>query len=185
MSKRRWIFSIFILVAIVQLAVIGSRIVKWETIMRTGKQFKFRAAPVDPSDVFRGRYIELNFEASSVPRDPGLKLRTDQKVFARLEEDKEGFAAIGGLSLEPPKDADFLRVRTGYVASKEDKVRVQLPFTRYYVEEKTAPAAEKAYRVASARQKRNAYALVRVKDGYGVIEDLFIGGKPIKEFLRW
>jgi hypothetical protein len=45
------------------------------------------------------------------------------------------------------------------------------------MEERKAPKAEQVYRENS----RNTYALVRVRDGVGVIEDLFVGDKPIRE----
>jgi len=188
MSARARILAAFVLLAIVQLAVIGSRIVKWETVMRTGKEYKFRAAPVDPADPFRGRYVALAYEAASVPRDQAPNLRSHQEAFALLGVDRDGFAEIKALASEPPADADFVRVRIGYVSHvrplEQKEISLDLPFERFYVPEEIAPAAEKAYGAASARDKKDAYAVVRVKDGYGVIEDLFIGGEPIREFLR-
>jgi hypothetical protein len=55
------------------------------------------------------------------------------------------------------------------------------------MEESKAPKAEDAYRqFGNRRDQTNAptYAVVRVKDGRGVIEDLCITGVPVREFLR-
>jgi hypothetical protein len=49
------------------------------------------------------------------------------------------------------------------------------------MEETKAPAAEKAYRESNRRGAQDAYVVLRVRDGAGVIENLFVGGKPIAE----
>ena len=65
-----------------------------------------------------------------------------------------------------------------------DLVCFDLPFDRYYMEEKLAPAAEAAYRQNSGREKRDAYVVVRIRSGRAVIEDLFICEKPILEYIE-
>ena len=42
----------------------------------------------------KGKYITLNFEADSFKKNNSTQWTRDQKVFAVLEEDKEGFAEI-------------------------------------------------------------------------------------------
>jgi hypothetical protein len=51
------------------------------------------------------------------------------------------------------------------------------------MEEKAAPAADKLYRQGSSK-KQNAYVLVRIKDGFVVIESLYVGGRPIEEAVK-
>ena len=36
----------------------------------------------------------------------------------------------------------------------------------------------------SRRDRQETYAVVRIKDGRGVIEDLFINDVPIREFIK-
>lgn len=51
--------------------------------------------------------------------------------------------------------------------------------------EKLAPAAETAYREHARRgHQRDACTTVRVRNGRAVIEDLYVAGKPIREFLK-
>jgi hypothetical protein len=67
-----------------------------------------------------------------------------------------------------------------------DPFPYNLPFTRFYMEETLAPRAEAAYSRHANRRDRtvdDVYVSVRVKDGRGVIEDLFIKGRPIRDFL--
>jgi uncharacterized membrane-anchored protein len=65
-----------------------------------------------------------------------------------------------------------------------DKVYLDLPIDRYYMEEKAAPAAERVYRQHTQRDKQDAYVTVRVKDGFAVIEGLFVGGQKIEDAVR-
>ena len=49
--------------------------------------------------------------------------------------------------------------------------------------ESRAPKAEQAYRHYGSRQGQ-AYVMVCVKNGRGVIENLFVRDQPIREFIR-
>ena len=59
-----------------------------------------------------------------------------------------------------------------------------ISFDRFYMEERTAPAAEQAYRQNSRRDSQNASVIVRIRGGRGVIENLLIGDVPIAEYVR-
>ena len=52
MVKKKMLFVLFILVALIQIAVSASMIINREIILKSGKQYKFRTAPVDPYDAF-------------------------------------------------------------------------------------------------------------------------------------
>ncbi|HUR30287.1 MAG TPA: GDYXXLXY domain-containing protein, partial [Saprospiraceae bacterium] len=53
----------FAIMVLVQLYVPASMIMESEKVLKEGKEFKFKTAPVDPTDPFRGKYVELNFDA--------------------------------------------------------------------------------------------------------------------------
>ncbi|MDD5136646.1 MAG: hypothetical protein PHN63_04800, partial [Candidatus Omnitrophica bacterium] len=55
---------------------------------------------------------------------------------------------------------------------------------RYYMEEKAAPAAERAYRQSAQRDTQDAYIIVRIKDGFAIIENLYVGGQKIEDAVR-
>ena len=61
---------------------------------------------------------------------------------------------------------------------------VSLPFDKYWVTERDAPAAEAAYRAQSRRDKRNAFCTVRVFRGDAALEQLYLDGVPLGEYLR-
>lgn len=51
--NRKILLSVFILVAVMQLYVPGKMIFDNEDILETGIEYKFKTAPIDPSDPFR------------------------------------------------------------------------------------------------------------------------------------
>ena len=179
--RQRVLLSLFIGVAIVQLLVPGSMIYSREMTLRNGDQVRFRTTPVDPYDPFRGRFVALDLEAATAPIPEGVKLRRGQRVYAHLGVDEAGFAALTTLSLKRPERVSFIRVRVRSIRGQTAHLR--LPFDRYYLEEPVAPEAERAYRRHSRRDTRDAYITVRVRDGQTVLEELYIAGKPLLEFL--
>jgi uncharacterized membrane-anchored protein len=168
---------VFGLVALAQLAVPASLIWKREQTLRQGSVWKFRTAPVDPVDVFRGRYVALEFEAEAQEITPPPNLTGDETIFITLRADAEGFAQIDQVSATRPLGDEFIEARlVGRTVS--------LPFDKYWVTERDAPAAETAYRTQSRRDKRNAFVTVRVFRGDAALEQLYLDGQPLGEYLR-
>jgi uncharacterized membrane-anchored protein len=182
MKGRSLFLGIFICVALIQIAVSISMIVRREITLHFGHQFKFRTAPIDPYDVFRGRYVAIRVENNYAPVPDDIKLLRNRKVYAVIEEDKDGFARISRITVRRPRGKAYVQARVTYASG--DRVYLRLPFNRYYLEEKVAPAAEAAYRTYSRRGLQGAYVTVRVLSGLAVIEELYVGGKPILEFVR-
>lgn len=180
--KTKSLLFLFAVAVLLQLAVPASMIARRERVLRDGQAFKFRTAPVDPYDAFRGRYVALGLEQRSVPLAPGQDFQRGQKVYALLEEDAEGFAHYAGLSRTRPEAQPFLATRIHYVSGTN--AFLDLPFDRFYMEENKAPAAEQAYREHSRRTNNTAYIQVRIQNGFGVIEDLYLNNTPIQAYLE-
>lgn len=182
MKTSRLMLTILIVVAVVQLAVPASLIVERELALRQGQAYKFKTAPVDPADAFRGRYVALRFEQSSAPSTPGQKLESGQKAYATIAVGQDGFARFSSVSSRPPADQPHLRCHVAWANGSQ--VQLELPIDRFYLEESRAPAAEQAYWQHNRRGQQDTYAVVRVRNGLGVIENLFIGGQPVAELAR-
>jgi hypothetical protein len=174
-------FGCFALMAAAQLAVPAWMIVNHEETLRTGELFKFRTMPVDPYDAFRGRYVWLRIEQDSLPVPLGVQWARGQEVFATIETDTNGFSKLGALRATRPDKLPYLMVRINQIYGQT--AYVHAPLDRFYMEESLAPAAEKAYREHSRATNRTAYITVRIRDGSSVIENLWIDGRPIHEFV--
>jgi uncharacterized membrane-anchored protein len=181
MKTSGFLFGCFALMATAQLAVPAWMIVSHEQTLRTGEVFKFRTAPVDPYDAFRGRYVWLRIEQDSLPVPPGAQWTRGQEVFALIETDTNGFSRLSELRATRPDGRPYLAVRVNWVVGQTANLRV--PLDRFYMEESLAPAAEKAYREHTRASERKAYITARIRDGSGVIENLWIDGVPIREFV--
>ncbi len=177
--KLKAMLLILVVAAVVQLLVPVSMIQRREKTLREGEVFKFKTQPVDPYDAFRGRYVRLRYQ-NNVQLKPDHDFSRQQKVNAHIEVDEEGFSRFSDISREVPEDVPYLKTHLRYTPHTNAVVR--LPFDRMYLEEFEAPRAEKAY--AGARVRSNAYVTVRILDGFGVLEDLYVADVPIREYLK-
>jgi uncharacterized membrane-anchored protein len=187
--RRLGIFALFVATAIAQWAVPGSLIWKSERILAEGKQFRFRTRPVDPADLFRGRYVAIGIERDTVDLDrvPAEgEFRRGSVMYASLAVDAAGFAYPAALTPVPPPGADAVRVRVGWANRQPGigakNISVEYPFARYYAGEKSAPRIEGAVANPEILRQGETWVTVRVLGGDALIEDLFIAGKPAREY---
>lgn len=177
--------ALFVVVAVVQLALATGAIVKSELALRTGEAFRFRIQPVDPVDAFRGRYVAIRFETERAPVADDFEVVSGKFVFIPIEVGEDGYAALGRAALERPSRGAYLRLRAGGVYPDEDGKRymwINLPFRRFYMDEDLAPQAERAV-WTGRRSRREASIGVRIRHGVGVIEELYIDDVPIHQWL--
>ena len=190
---KKYLFHIFILIALIQLAIPVKSIYDQEQILAHGKEFKFRTAPVDPNDPFRGKYIALRFKENTINVAPYEKWKQGDEIYAHINEDKNGFAQLTYASKAKPTNhkhyivAKIRRVKT----SMDEKnnitnieISIQYPFDRFYMEESKAKAAEDLYRKSTADQKKITYALVNVKKGKATLKDVMIDGVSIQKLVE-
>lgn len=155
-----------------------------------GVEYKFKTAPVDPSDPFRGKYITLAFDAETYhPADTAEAHFPEQvDVFALLSTDSLGYAKIVHLSQEPPTEGlDYITTEIYYVYRDADNkpiVSLNFPFKRYYLEESKASEAEKLYWATGRDTTAVCYAKVSVYEGKSTLTDVMIGDKSIVDIIR-
>lgn len=186
MSKAKW----FVVVALGMLAVPLRMVWDHEQVLRSGETFLFKTAPIDPRDPFRGEYVSLVFMAEQGDWFCEGLAETDgtQNVYAQLGQDPDGFALITGLSLHKPASGPYILVKasSAWGARPEVVRRVELPFDRFYLQEGQGPRTEQLLRPNRALaepEDREAWAVVKVRNGRAVVADLVVGGKPIKEWM--
>ncbi|MDR2850138.1 MAG: GDYXXLXY domain-containing protein [Verrucomicrobiota bacterium] len=207
--KKTVLFGLLLLGVAAQFGVVASMIVTRELTLRRGKAFTFETAPIDPFDPFRGKYVTLNITAIN-----RFGVKTDDATFRKgdiaylaFEEGTNGLATVSGAARRPAGD-HTLKVRVRWANDETDSAadsaagKTQprptrrkilhfrdLPIERYYLPEDIAPLAEAAYANAARRSRgggneKPAAVVVRVWRGNAVIEDLLIGGLPIRDFLK-
>ena len=186
MKTKSLILPAFALLVLVQLYVPASMIWERETILQAGEAFKFRTAPIDPYDPFRGRYVSLAFEDTEFAVPEGQDWRYGQEVFVTLEKDKDDFAQVLAISDTEPRGSAYVRASVSnlYDTGAGKRVMIQYPFDRFYMDEFKAYEAELGYREAQRDTTQIAYALVRIKDGESVLENVFVNEVPLAEVAR-
>jgi uncharacterized membrane-anchored protein len=182
MTRKGLLLLGFALAAALHLGVPASMIWSKERVLSEGEVFKFRTAPVDPYDAFRGRFVALQLEPNTAALPAGAEASKGQRIYVRLSKNAEGFAAFEGASLDRPSTGPYWAVKARWGSG--GTVTLDLPIDRFYMEESMAPRAEAAYREHSRRGAQDAYVTVRIRDGKGVLENLFVAGKPIDQFVR-
>lgn len=180
---RPLVLLVFGLTALAQLAVPGYLIVRHERALREGAVYRFRAAPVDPYDAFRGRYVRIDLEARTAPLAVADSLTRGQRAYAPLRVDAAGLAQLEPLQAEPPDQGDYLKVRVRWVHGGTNAA-VQLPMQRFYMREDLAPSAEHVFRERLRNQGVTSVVEVAVHDGLCVIREVYLNETPLAEAAR-
>lgn len=176
--------AILAAVALLQLYVPVNMILGRESILKNGKQYKFKAAPVDPNDPFRGKYIVLQYDARVARVKDKSIWDNEQPLFVVIDTDKDGYAKVDTILKERPFGTkDFIKAKVDYV-SYDSLVYIDYPFNRYYMEEHKAPEAEKLYVQSVRDTSHKTYSLVCIKDGEAVLKDVFIDDKPVNLIIK-
>ncbi|EDP97615.1 GDYXXLXY domain-containing protein [Kordia algicida OT-1] len=182
--KKTYIYILFGIMVVAQIAASAQTIFKYEQTIASDNVYKFRTAPIDPSDPFRGKYVTLRFNISSYETDDE-SLQYNNDVYAYFSKDENGFAVLETLSKEllPNSEFDYVKVETS--SHYAGKVYFDLPFSTYYMEESKAYDAERLYWDNNRdSEKQNAYAIVHIKDGTHVLTDVIIDGKSLKDAVE-
>lgn len=111
--------TFIVLAVLMQIVVLIYMAGEREYILRNGKVIYLRTAPIDPRDLFRGDYVRLNYEISSIPAAslPGIGtagLIKGEKVYVNLTETTNGLYELERVSKEPPSAGIYLVGRSPY-----------------------------------------------------------------------
>ena len=186
MDLKKITIAGFILTCLAQLFIPANMILDREDVLKTGTEYKFRTAPIDPNDPFRGKYIVLSFQENTFPVNDQYDWTMNDPVFVEFTTDANGFAKIKNVAKTPPKTSDYLHSTIAYIDQSNDQYQlvINYPFDRFYMEESKALPAEEAYREAALDSTQVAYALVHLKNGTAVLKDVMIDGKSIKDLVE-
>ena len=166
------------------------KIISYEFPLTQPTIYKFEIEALDPYDSFRGRYIVLSPRPSIIIAENGEDFSGGRYVYAIVTRDKEGFAKIASLSMRQP-DVPSLKIRSPYLEREypglkkgESAYRVELPFTKYFMNEKIAPKAEELTTKMLRRGVKTAAVVKIYRAGNYSVTDIEIGGRSIREYLK-
>ncbi|GAA4960306.1 GDYXXLXY domain-containing protein [Algibacter aquimarinus] len=183
--KTTYTLIIFIVVALLQLFIPTQMILKQESILKNGVAYKFKTQPVDPSDPFKGKYINLNYENDTFKIKDTL-WQTNEPIFVYLTNDSLGFAEVEAVSRNIiPNKNNYVKAKAGWYSNYSKKLSIKYSFTEYYMEETKAYDAEVVVR---NRQRDSlpitTYAIVYIKNGEAVLSAVMVDGISIKNYVE-
>jgi len=186
MNKKNSLIAAFVLLAFVQLYVPAKMILNQEDVLNKGREFKFKTAPIDPNDPFRGKYITLRFDANEVVVANTAEWTYNESIFVAISEDAEGYVQLDSLMKKAPAGThNYVKARIDYIRGDDSyEIGIEFPFERYYMEESKAYDAELAYAESQVDSTQVAYALVAIKDGEAALKDVLINEESIREIVE-
>ena len=107
----------FIFLVFLQVALLVGIIAYRQYWVATGERILLRTAPVDPRDIFRGDYVSLRYDISTLDLDGlGAKgsFKPNERVYVLLEKNQEGVFSAVSLSRRLPSGKRFIQGRVEY-----------------------------------------------------------------------
>ena len=187
MSIEPWkklIWPAFILMAGIQLFIPARLIMANEKVIREGKEFHFRINPVLPLYPGPNNSILLTYTDNRyIVEDDSMWVR-DEQVYVSLANDVEGFAIINNIYKTPPEyEEDFVIAHIDYaVQDTHDYVLIRFPFDRFYLDSPVETSWTYYIPPADSIAPPTSVA-VRISEGKGVVQNVYIAGIPLTEYL--
>ena len=185
MTAKRIFWLAVALQVLILLGIVG----RHQYTLATGTPILLKTAPVDPWDPFRGDYVRLNYEISSLTKDKvamtGSPYRRGQSVWVTVAKGQEFWSAVAVSDKRPA-------VQNGQVALRaivefdnsawdpapgEPRTMPQL-FVRYGIEQFYVPEGEG--KDLETRQRDMTVQALVDRFGRAALHKVFVEGKEIQ-----
>jgi len=180
-KSRSFLLGTFLVVSLFQLLFIYRIVHNYNALLNEGETYFFQLQMDDPSDVFRGKYLQLRFKNCTYLKPDSLQLMPGQTIWVKIKKDVNGFAKIDRLYSDKPKNLKWVvKAKTGYMSPSGNTQGIEIifPFQKFYLNENTARELENLPHPSVSNDVDN-YAGVKLWNGKAVIEYLVLNGKQI------
>jgi uncharacterized membrane-anchored protein len=183
---RKWRWPLLIIVALIQSAALLKIVYDRDKLLKTGREVMLPVHPLDPRDVFRGDYVTLGYDFTSI-RKSGVPaqadfetLRSGSDAYVTLHPDAAGTWAVAAVTPGYPRDLPpgdvVLRGRVKSVWRADSNADAQLTLMygieSYFVPEGTGRALEDKVR------EHKISAIVAVdSSGTAALKGLLVDGE--------
>ncbi len=104
--------TLTILAIIVQLIILGSFIVRYETLKQTGTAIYIPLIAYDPTDMFRGDYVSLSY---ALPYTGRIDSYSSQQQYIIPELDGKVITKIVNIATTQPESGIYFQIRNGWM----------------------------------------------------------------------
>lgn len=176
--RKTLFFIAFALMVLVQLFVPLQMIWNSENIIRKNQVYLFEVQPIDPHDVFRGKYVTLGFKNDKIAVENPNEYQRGQEVYVFVDK-WDNIAYLTDVSPNAPKDvSNYFKTKINYFTDNE--IVVEMPFNRFYMNEEKSLDAERILQDTTLK----AYAKVAVYQGEAVLQDVIVNQMSLKDFVK-
>ena len=141
MSRRRAL--VLVAVVLAQIAVPLGLAGLAAADLAFGREIRVKAQPVDPLDIFRGNYVVLRYEFSSLP--VGFDVDRGERICVSLYKAGESEWRSGGSAIpERPSGGDAICGQARRDAVADSEVAVEYGIETYYASESRAREIERS-----------------------------------------
>ncbi len=165
---------------IFQAAVLAFMAGHREYIVRTGKTIFLRTAPIDPRDIFRGDYVRLRYDISTIPLDnfkgdiDKLRKSFGVKIYTALSLDSNKVGYFKFAADKKPENEIFIRGRTSgkwRLSRHAATINVKYGIEAYFVKQGMGLVMEKIRRGGKQRiQVPLEMEIALSENGTGIIK---------------
>lgn len=170
MNKKK----IFLIIGAFWIVLIGGFIGIKEFTLKTGNEVLLKTVPVDPRDLFRGDYVILRYEISTIDANAFAlnvsDFKIEDKIYATLNVDKDKIGNVSSISKQTPANGNFIKgtVKSAY----GNRLTIEYGIESYFVPESKGREIE--------RNRGKLYTKVAIdKFGNAVIKSLIMDGKEM------
>ena len=166
--------DIFVLTIVFWLLIFSGLILYKEFTLQTGEEVLLKTRPVDPRDLFRGDYVILRYEISTLDMDElhveNGDLNLNERVYVTLELE-DGYGMPKKIYSSPPEEELFIKGTVRHVGN--DILMIDYGIESYFVPEGKGRFIE--------MQSGDDLDVKIVIDRFGnaVIKDLLIKGEVV------
>ncbi|WP_046756130.1 GDYXXLXY domain-containing protein [Kordia jejudonensis] len=182
--KKTYIYALFGLMVLAQIVASAQIVYKYERTIASDNIYKFKTAPIDPNDPFRGKYITLDYQIDAFKTDDESWDR-HEIGYAYFSKDENGYAVLETLEKNRISDSNFDYIQVKIKNHYDGHIHFDLPFNRYYMEESKAYDAEVLSRELNRNGKEDSiYAVVHIKNGTHVLTDIIVNRISMKDAVE-
>lgn len=171
------------IIAALQTVVLAWMVIDRTILIKSGREIVLPVRPVDPRDLFRGQYVRLGYDVSTVPLRliEGPRPVANEPFYVTIEQEDSGDWKPVRLTATPPREVGpkqvVLKSRTYYRFPTADPSSVGSIQARYGIESYFVPEGEGPRLEGLARDRKIAMLVAVDRKGNAALKGIIIDGK--------
>ena len=185
MKPNKLLLVAFAVVATAQLFVPGWMISTMADIAKTGNEFIFKVRHNRYGSSLNGNYVWLNFEANKFKIVDQKEWDNNQSVFVIFDKDSVGFARIKTVTkTKPTYNKDWVKARAFRTERDSIFLRLNYPFSNYYVPDVNTREAEKKFNETINDSTRAITLKINIRENQFLAGELMVDSIKYNDFVK-